>query len=90
MLQGEPFLIINRNIIQNRGNYLNLLNYSNIFIFIINKTLNNMQVVMEHDDVLFRIVAHRAVWAGAPFFGASQFYRVFEPWMMITLMRKLC
>ena len=22
---------------------------------------------MEHDDVLFRIVAHRAVWAGAPF-----------------------
>ena len=26
-----------------------------------------MQVVMEHDDVLFRIVAHRAVWAGAPF-----------------------
>lgn len=22
---------------------------------------------MEHDNVLFRIVAHRAVWAGAPF-----------------------
>ena len=49
-----------------------------------------MQVVMEHDDVLFRIVAHRAVWAGAPFSVPRNFIGVFEPWMMITLMRKLC
>ena len=45
----------------------------------------NMLVVMEHDNVLFRRVAHRVVWVGVAFFGAS-----FSNggWLQTAMMRK--
>ncbi len=42
---------------------------------------------MEHDNVLFRRVAHRVVWVGVAFFGAS-----FSNggWLWIAMMKKAC